>query len=85
MPLLLVLYYFSYCSFDIWNNVSLAATKFESFMSSVLGFTVPYAANILIIMVSYDFRLFPAWFRYEIIDMRNLERLMHVTGRCAPR
>jgi hypothetical protein len=38
-------------------------------MFSVLGFTDSYAANILIIMVSYDLSLFPAWFRYEIIDL----------------
>jgi len=60
MPLLLLLYYFSYCSLDICTSVSLAATKYESFMFSVLGFTVSYATNFLIILVSYDFRLFPA-------------------------
>jgi hypothetical protein len=60
MPLLLVLYYFSYCSLDICTSVSLAATKFESFMFSVLGFTDSYATNFLIIMVLFDLRLFPA-------------------------
>jgi hypothetical protein len=51
---------FLYCSLDISTSVSLAATKFESFMFSVLGFTVSYATNILIVMASYDFHLFPA-------------------------
>jgi len=72
-------------SLDIWTIIRLTATKFKSFMFSVLNFTFSYAANIRIIMILYDFRLFPTCFRYEIINIRNLESHVHVMGRCAPR
>jgi hypothetical protein len=40
----------SYGSLDIWTIVRLTATKFESFVFSVLSFTFSYAANIHIII-----------------------------------
>jgi hypothetical protein len=77
--------YSSYCSLDTWAIVRLTATKFEYFMFLVLSFTFSYASNIHIIMILYDFCLFPAYFRYEIIYIRNLERHVKVTDRCVPR
>jgi hypothetical protein len=38
-----------------------------------VGFHFSYAANIRIIMILYDFCLFPAHFRYKIIYVWNLE------------
>jgi hypothetical protein len=81
MPTLLC----TYSSLDIWMIIHLTATKFKSFMFSVLSFTFSYAANIHIFMILYDFWLFPACFHYEIINIRNLESHVHVMGRCAPR
>jgi hypothetical protein len=80
MPLL-----FPYGSLDIGTIVSLTATKSESFMFSVFCLTASYAANILIVMILNDFCLFPAYFRYEIIDIRNLELRMHIPDRFGPR
>jgi len=67
------------------KDLKLDRHQVSVFMFSFLGITISYAANILIIMMSYVFYLSPACFRYEILDIRNLEGHMHVMGRCAPR
>jgi hypothetical protein len=36
-------------------------------------------------MILDDFCLLPAWFCYVSINIRNLESLMHIANRCAPR
>jgi len=61
------LYCFLYGSLDLRTIVCLTATKFKSFVFSVLCLTVSYAENIFVILILNDFCLFPANFCYEII------------------
>jgi hypothetical protein len=39
----------------IWTVVSLTTTKFKLFIFSMSGFTLPYTANMFILMILYDF------------------------------
>jgi hypothetical protein len=53
MPILFTLRYNG--SLVTWTIVSLTATKFKHSAFSVSGFALPYAANIVIVMIFYDF------------------------------
>jgi hypothetical protein len=48
------------------------------------GFALSYAANLLILMILYDFCLSPSQFCYIIVYMRKAERRVQITDRCAP-
>jgi hypothetical protein len=54
--------YCCYSNLDSWKIIGLIATKFQSFVFSVLGFTFAYVSNINIIKSLCDFCLFPACF-----------------------
>jgi hypothetical protein len=75
--------FFLYSSLDLRTIVYLTATKFQSFVFSVLCLTVSYAADIFVIVILNDFCLFPANFCYEVINIRNLELRMHIPGLCS--
>jgi hypothetical protein len=68
-------------SLDSWTIVGLTATKFEPFLFHTLGFASLYILNIHIIMIFNDFCLFPAYFGYIIIKVRNLESQEYSAGR----
>jgi hypothetical protein len=70
-------------SLDTWTVVHMTATKFKPPIFSVSGFALSSVANIF--MILDDFCLLPAWFCYVIINVRNLESLMHIANWCAPR
>jgi hypothetical protein len=48
-----------YGNLDTRTILCLTATKFQPFKFSVLGFVFVYIYNIQIIMILYDFRLWP--------------------------
>jgi hypothetical protein len=70
---------------DTCTVIHMTAAKFKPLIISVSGFTLSNVANILIFMIFDGLCLLPAWFRYAIINVRNLESLMHNANRCAPR
>jgi hypothetical protein len=45
---------------------------------------MPYAANIVILMILYDLCLLPAQFYYIIIHLRKVESRVQNADRCAP-
>jgi hypothetical protein len=47
-------------SLETWTVVHLTAAKFKPLMFYVLGFALPYIADICIFMILYDFCLLPA-------------------------
>jgi hypothetical protein len=61
-----------------WKVVSLTAAKFKLlyFMSR---FALSYAANMFILMILYDFCLFPAQFCYIIVYIRKVESRVHLS------
>jgi hypothetical protein len=48
------------------------------------GFAVPYAANMLILTISYDFSLLPAQFCYIIVYIGLIESRVQLADQCAP-
>jgi hypothetical protein len=46
-------------------------------------FTLSYTANMFILMILYDFGLFPAQFRYIIVCIRKVECCVQIADRCA--
>jgi riboflavin transporter FmnP len=71
-------------SLDTWMVVQMTADKFKSLIYSVSGFALSNLANIFIFVILDGFCLLPAWFCYVIIDVQNLESLMHITKRYTP-
>jgi hypothetical protein len=47
-------------SLVIWTVVGLIIAKFKPLIFSMSGFTLSYTANMFILMILYDFNLFPA-------------------------
>jgi hypothetical protein len=47
---------------DTWTVICLTTAKFKPLMFSVLGFALPYIADISIFMILYNFCLLPAAF-----------------------
>jgi hypothetical protein len=62
----------------------LTAAKFKPLVFSVLGFALPYIADICIFIILYDFCLLAASFCYIIVNVRNIERFMQFSDRCVP-
>jgi hypothetical protein len=63
----------------------MTAAKFKPLIFPVSGLALSYVTNIFISIILDDFCLLPACFRYEVINVRNLESRMHIADRCAPR
>jgi hypothetical protein len=63
----------------------MTTAKFKPLIFSVLGFALSNVVNIFIFMILDDFCLLPAWPGYVIINVQNLEILMHIANQCAPR
>jgi hypothetical protein len=68
----------------IWTGVSLTTSKFKPLIFSMSGFTLSYTTNMFILMIPYDFCLFPAQFCYIIIYMWKVKSCVHITDRSAP-
>jgi hypothetical protein len=71
-------------SLVIWTVVSLNTTKFKPLIFYMSGFTLSYTANMLILMILYDFCLSPAQIRYIIIYTQNVESCVQTADRCGP-
>jgi hypothetical protein len=56
-------------SLATWTVVSFKAAKFKP----LSGFDLSYAANMFILMISYDFYLLPAQFCFTVIHIRQVE------------
>jgi hypothetical protein len=52
----------------------------DPFILSALGFALAYILDIHIIMILNDFCLFPAYYGYIIVKVRNLERQVFGAG-----
>jgi hypothetical protein len=63
--------------------VSLTVAKFKLLIFSVSGFALPYAANIVILMIFYDLCLLPAQFCYVIVCIWKVESRVQIADRCA--
>jgi hypothetical protein len=72
-------------SLDTWTVIHMTASKFKPLIFSVSGSPLSYVANIFIFMILDDVCLLPARFCYAIINVRNLESLMHIANLCEPR
>jgi hypothetical protein len=48
-----------------------------------VAFALSYAANLFILMISYEFCLLPAQFYYMIMYIRKVESRMQIAGWCA--
>jgi hypothetical protein len=48
------------------------------------GFTLSYAANIVILMIVYDLCMLPARFRYIIAYIWKVESHVQIADQCAP-
>jgi hypothetical protein len=59
----------------------MTAAKFKPLIFSVWGLALSNVTNIFIFMILDDFCLLPACFRYEIINVRNLESHMQQADR----
>jgi hypothetical protein len=82
MPILRILCYND--SLVTLKVVSLTAAKFEPLIFSVSRFALSCAANMLILMILFDFCLLPAQFCYIIIYVRKFESRVQIADRCAP-
>jgi hypothetical protein len=51
---------------------------------SISSFTLSYTANMFILMIPYDFGLFPAQFCYTIIYMWKVKSCVEIADRSAP-
>jgi hypothetical protein len=71
-----------YGSLDTLTEVHMTAAKFKPLILSMSVFTLSNIAIIFIFMILDDFCLLPAWFCYVMINVRNLESLMHIANRC---
>jgi hypothetical protein len=47
------------------------------------GFTLPYTANLFILMILHDFCLLPAQFCYIIVCIRKIESCVQIAAQCA--
>jgi hypothetical protein len=61
-----------------WTDIHMTAAKFKPLTFSVLGFALSSVANICIFMILDDFCLLC----YVMVNVRNLESLMHIADRC---
>jgi hypothetical protein len=50
----------------------------------VSAFALSFAANIVIVMILYDFCLLPAQFCYIIVYTQKFESRVQIVDRCAP-
>jgi hypothetical protein len=82
MHILLILRY--NCRLVTWTVVSSTTTKFKPLIFYMSGFALSYTANMFILMILYDFCLFPATFCLIIVYVRKLENCLQIADRCAP-
>jgi hypothetical protein len=82
MFILLILCYNG--SLVTWTVVNFTAAKFKSFIFSILGFALSYAANSFILTVLYGFCLLPAQFCYIIVYVDKVEIRVQIANRYAP-
>jgi hypothetical protein len=68
-----------------WTVVHMTAAKLKPLIFSISGFALSNVKNIFIFMILDDFCLLSAWLYYVIINVWNLENLMHIANLCAPR
>jgi hypothetical protein len=61
--------------------VSLTTSKFMPLIFSLSGFTLSYTANMFILMIPYDFCLFPAQFCYIIVYIRKVKSCVQIADR----
>jgi hypothetical protein len=50
----------------------------------MLGFALPYTANMFILMILYDFSLLPAQFCYIIVNIWKVENRLQIMDLCPP-
>jgi hypothetical protein len=65
------------------NGRKLDRRQVKPLIFLVSGFTLPYAANIVILMILCDLCLLPAQFCYIIVYLRKVERRVQIADRCA--
>jgi hypothetical protein len=86
MPILHTLRYNG--SLVTWTVVSLTTAKFKPLIFSMPDFTLSYTTNMFILMIPYDFYLFPAQLCYIIlyvyIYIWNVKSWVEIADRCAP-
>jgi hypothetical protein len=63
----------------------MTAAKFKRFMFSVWGYALSNIAYIFILMILNDSWLSSVWLYYVILNIRNVESLMHIADRYARR
>jgi hypothetical protein len=67
-----------------WTVVGLTTAKFKPLIFSTSDFTLFYTADMFILMILYDFSLFPAQFCNIIVYVRKVGSCMQIADRCAP-
>jgi hypothetical protein len=67
-----------------WTVASLTTAKFNPLIFSTSGFALSYTTNMFILMILYDFCLFPAQFCYIIVYIRKVKSSVNIADRCAP-
>jgi hypothetical protein len=72
-------------SFVSWTVLSLTTAKFKPLIFSMSPFTVSYTMNVFILMILYDFCLFPAQFYYIIIYIEEAESRVQIANPCGRR
>jgi hypothetical protein len=65
------------------NGRKLDHRQVSALIFSLSGFILSYTADMFILMILYDFRLFPPQFYYIILYIRKVESCMQIADRCA--
>jgi hypothetical protein len=58
--------------------------KIKPLIISVSGLTLPYVANVVILMDLYDLCLLSAQFCYIILYIQKVESSVQIANQCAP-
>jgi hypothetical protein len=81
--IMLILHILCYnSSLVTWSVMKLTTAKFKPLIFSVSVFILSYTANMFILMILYDFCLFPAQFCYVIIYVWKVENRMQTMDWC---
>jgi hypothetical protein len=73
-----------YNSLVTWTAVWLSAAIFKPLIFPVSRFALSNVRNIRIVMVLYDFCLWPAYFGYMIVYIRKFVIHLQIANGCAP-
>jgi hypothetical protein len=65
-----------------WTVVSLTTAKFKPLIFFMFGFALSYATNTFILMILYNFCLFPAQFYYIIVYIWRLNAVCKSRTMC---